>query len=74
MNKNKPLACPAIWFSGFFALGALVHLVRLLLRVSLIVGGTQIPLATSALVVVIFGGLSIGLLILGCKKPCCDKT
>ena len=74
MNPNKPLACPAIWFSGFFGLGALVHLVRLLLRVSLIVGGTQIPLSTSTLVVVLFGALSIGLLILGCKKPCCDKT
>lgn len=73
MESQKPMACPAIWLSGFFALGAIVHVVRLLFRFSLIVGGYEIPLGVSALVAVVLGGLSIGLLILGCKKPCCSK-
>ena len=73
MEKNK-LFCPAIWFSGFFGLGALVHLVRLVLRVPLMVGSHEIPLMTSAFVVLVFGGLSIGLLILGCKRPCCSNA
>lgn len=73
MEKDKPLACPAIWFSGFFGLGALVHLVRLVLRFSLVVGGNEIPLMTSAILVVVLGGLSLGLLVLGCKRPCCPR-
>ena len=73
MEKNKPLACPAIWFSGFFGLGVLVHLVRLVLRFSLIVNGYAIPLTASAVLVVVLGCLSVGLLILGCKRPCCPR-
>lgn len=68
--ENKPLACPAIWFSGFFGLGAVAHLVRLILRFPLTIGTWEVPLTTSLIVAVVFGGLSIGLLILGVKKPC----
>lgn len=73
MVKDKPLACPAIWFSGFFGLGALVHLVRLVLRFPLIVNGYAVPLTASAILVVVLGGLSVGLLVLGCKRPCCPR-
>lgn len=74
MEKDKPKFCPAIWFSGFFALGAIMHLIRLLLGFSVVIAGREIPLTVSAAMVVIFGILSIGLAMMGLKKPCEDKN
>ena len=70
MEELKKKFCPAIWFSGFFGLGAVVHLIRLILRVPMIIGGFNVPLGLSAAVAVVFGALSIGLLCLGLKQPC----
>ena len=70
MGMGKSKFCPAIWFSGFFALGALVHFVRLMLRVPLVVGTFEVPLTASALVALGMGALSAGLLVLGLKRPC----
>ena len=72
MEKEKRF-CPALWFSGFFGLGAVVHLVRLVLRFSVVVNGFGIPLGVSAALAAVLGTLSIGLLILGIKKPCEHK-
>ena len=71
--ENKPLACPAIWFSGFFGFGAFVHLVRLILKFPVTIGSFAVPLRMSLMAAVVLGALSVVLLILGCKKPCCDK-
>ncbi|OGX06900.1 MAG: hypothetical protein A3G87_00640 [Omnitrophica bacterium RIFCSPLOWO2_12_FULL_50_11] len=72
MGEHTSKFCPAIWFSGFFALGALVHLARSILHFSLVVGGYAVPLWLSGSLVFVLGGLSIALLIIGCKKPCCQ--
>lgn len=73
MKTDKPLICPATWFSGFFGLGAIVHLVRLVLRFPLIVGTYEVPLAVSGILVVVLGGLSLGLLYVAVKRPCCKE-
>jgi len=73
MEETNRKFCPALWFSGFFGLGAIVHLIRLLTRVSLIVGNYQVPLGVSLVVFVVFGGLSLGLLFVGLKRPCYKK-
>ena len=65
--------CPATWFSGFFGLGALVHLVRLILRIPLTLGDFQVPLGLSLVLVIVLGGLSLGLLYVGIRRPCCKK-
>ena len=70
MEKAKVKFCPAMWFSGFFGLGALGHLVRLITGFSVVIAGREIPLAFSKVAVLVFGILSIGLLILSLKKPC----
>ena len=73
MTKPDGGFCPALWFSGFFGLGTLVHLVRLLFRVPVILGTWHVPLRFSALAVVVFGALSLGLLYAACKRPCCPS-
>ena len=72
MNEKKYSWCPALWFSGFFGLGLVVHAFRLIFQVPVTIGTFAVPLSFSVLAVVIFGALSGGLLYLGCNKPCCD--
>lgn len=71
MQGEEHRFCPAVWFSGFFGLGALVHLVRLFLRFPLIVGTFEVPLGMSLVLVILLGGLSLGLLYVGLRRPCC---
>lgn len=66
MEMENKKFCPAVWLSGFFGLGALVHLVRLMMNISVAVNGYEIPFVLSV-VVVVFGGLSIGLLVVSGK-------
>jgi len=73
MEKNNAAVCLAVWFSGFFGLGAVMHLVRLILQFPVTIGTFEVPLAASGVLVAVFGGLSVGLLILGCKKSCSGK-
>lgn len=73
MKGEKPNFCPATWFSGFFGLGALVHLVRLLLRFPLVVNNYEVSLATSGVLVVVLGALSLTLLWVSLKRPCCKE-
>lgn len=70
MESGKSKFCPAVWLSGFFALGAVVHLVRFLLRVSLVVAGHEIPLAASVVLVFVLGTLSVAFAVVGAKRPC----
>lgn len=68
MEKSK--FCPAMWFSGFFGLGALVHLVRAILGFSLVIGGVEISVGTSMVLAVILASVSAGLLAVSLKRPC----
>ena len=68
MEKTK--FCPALWFSGFFGLGALAHLVRLILGFSIVIAGREIPIVFSAVIALVFGVFSVGLLIVSIKRPC----
>ena len=73
MGKAKAEFCPAMWFSGFFGLGALVHLARLIAGFSVVIAGREIPLAVSGIIALVFGILSVGLLIVSLKRPCETK-
>ncbi len=68
--KTRGKFCPAMWLSGFFGLGALVHLVRLVMGFSLVVDGRAVSLTFSGLLALVLGILSVGLLIVSLKKPC----
>lgn len=68
MEKTKFF--PAVWFSGFFGLGALVHLVRSILGFSLVVGGREISIGVSIIFALVLGILSAGLLMAGVKRSC----
>ena len=72
MEKGDHSVCPAVWFSGFFGLGTLVHLLRLLFQVPVNIGGWQVPLSVSGILVLVLGGLSAGLLYVGCRRPGCS--
>ena len=69
--KEKRGCCPALWFSGFFGLGLVVHTVRLIFQVPVTIGTFAVPLSLSVLAMIIFGALSGGLFYLGCKKFSC---
>ncbi len=71
MEKSK--FCPAVWLSGFFALGALAHLVRSIFGFTLVVAGHEIPVIASVVLFAVLGALSAGALFLGLKKPCCKS-
>ena len=73
MEKIKAKFCPAMWLSGFFGVGALIHLVRLIAGFSLVVAGREISLAMSGAIALVFGILSAGLLVLSLKRPCETK-
>ena len=68
MEKTK--FCPALWFSGFFGLGAVLHLIRLITGFSVVIAGHEIPVSFSGVAVAVFGALSVGLLVLSLKRPC----
>ena len=70
MEKDEHRFCPALWFSGFFGLAAVVHLVRLLFKVPVTIRGWAVPLHLSAAAVLVAGGLSAALFYIGCKRPC----
>ena len=72
MGNGKKF-CLSTWFSGFFGLGALVHLVRSILKFPLVVNNYEVPISLSVTLAVVLGALSLILLYVGCKKACCEK-
>jgi len=70
---NHGKCCVPIWFSGFFGLGAVMHLVRSILKFPLIVGGFEVPVKLSVILAVVLGVFSLTLLYVGCKPACCAK-
>ena len=73
MDTHEKKVCPATWFSGFFGLAALVHLIRLLLRLSVTLGNFAVPMSLSVLVFLVAGAISLFLLWVSLKRPCCKK-
>ncbi len=73
MSNNKKF-CPAMWMSGFFGLGFMVHLMRLIFRVPITIGETPLSMVASGVIVVVFGLFSAGLLALSLKRPCDNKS
>ena len=71
MKKDSGAA--ALWFSGFFGLGALVHLVRLIFRVQIVANGFEVPLA---LVFILLSLLLLRAACGGCvaENPSGEKT
>ncbi len=65
--------CAPIWFSGFFGLGAIMHLVRSVLKFPLVVNNFEVPLSLSLTLAVVLGALSLVLLYVGCRPACCRK-
>ncbi len=74
MEKNDRSALAAIWFSGFFGLGTVVHLIRLILRVPVTLGTWAVPLKASGILVLVFGALSFWMLRAGCGQSCCSSN
>ncbi len=73
--KDTGRFCPAQWFSGFFGLAAIAHLVRLAFGVPIQIGTVSVPMAASVWVAVIAGALSVGLLAAAIRRPCSeDRT
>ena len=72
MGNDKKL-CLATWFSGFFGLGALLHLVRSIVKFPLVVNNYDVPVSISMILALVLGALSLTLLYVSCKKPCCEK-
>ena len=68
MMKSTNMYDLAMWLSGFFGLGALVHLVRSVSGANLIIADYNVPLMTSVLIAVIGGVFSIALLIVALKR------
>ena len=63
---TKCKCCSYAWFSGFFGLAALAHLIRLVLRVPLVVAGHNFHLRFSLAVVIIASALSFFF----CRRSC----
>ncbi len=59
-----------MWLSGFFALAAVVHTIRLVLKTSVQIGDFAVPMGLSVVVLVVAGVLSFILARLGCER--CD--
>ena len=66
--------CKAMWFSGFFALACLVHLVRLALQVQVRFGDWLVPMGLSVGVAVVAGLLSFFCCRMGCGSCGCSTT
>ena len=62
--------CPALWFSGFFGAGALVHAVRGLLGYRVTINEMEVPMTLSVVLFVVFAVISGVFGYLGCNKPC----
>jgi hypothetical protein len=72
--KIKSKFCPALWFSGFFATAALVHIVRFFAGWDLRVGGLEVPLVASGVAGTVLLLVSLGFLAAGIGRPCERKA
>jgi len=66
MFCHKCKCCNLSWLSGFFALAAVIHIVRLISRAQVQIGDWTVPMNVSIGVAIVAGVLSLIL----CKKSC----
>ena len=66
MFCHKCKCSVAMWWSGFFALAALVHVVRLVVHIQVQLGSWMVPMGFSIIIVIIAGLLAF----VFCKKGC----
>ncbi len=72
MFCHKCKCCTFSWFSGFFALPALVHLVRLVTKTQVQIGDWIVPMSFSIGTMVVAGVLSLVLCKTACKACACS--
>ncbi len=68
---TKCRCCGFMWLSGFFALAAVVHAVRLVLKASVQIGEFAVPMSLSVGILVVAGVLSFVLARSGCGRCGC---
>ena len=70
MFCSKCKCCGAMWWSGFFALAVIAHLIRLVTHTQVQLGSYLVPMNVSIGIVLVAGTLSF----IFCKKGCgsCD--
>ena len=66
MFCSKCKCCSMMWWSGFFALAAVAHIVRLVVRPVIQINGWTAPMALSIGIVLVAGVLSF----VFCEKGC----
>ncbi len=72
-EKKCTCSCLPIWLSGFFALIAIVHIVRLVCQWPVVIDGWHVPMSLSVVVAIAAGIISGGLLYSACRKcECCN--
>ena len=73
MFCHKCKCCSLMWWSGFFALASLVHIVRLISRIQVQVGIWVVPMQASIGVAIIAGLISLFLCKAGCGACNCKE-
>lgn len=71
MLCSKCKCCGYMWWSGFFALIAGVHVLRLIFRPEIQIGGFTPPTLLSVIILVVAGALSLLFARLGCGSCNC---
>ena len=66
MFCHKCKCCSAMWWSGFFGLAAVAHVLRLVFRPDIQFNGVPVPAGFSIVIVAVAGALSFFF----CKKAC----
>ena len=74
MFCHKCKCCMPTWWSGFFALALVGHLLRLLFRAQVHIGQWAVPMRVSIGVVIVAGALSLILCKKGCASCTCAST
>ena len=72
MLCHKCKCCTFSWLSGFFALAALVHLIRIITKSQLQVGDFAVSMNVSIVIVIVAGILSLILCKNACKSCGCS--
>ena len=71
MFCTKCKCCSAMWWSGFFALAALMHIIRLIVRLDLQFGTFVVPMGASIGVASVGALLSFIFFKKGCESCGC---
>ena len=73
MFCHKCKCCMFSWFSGLFALAAIVHIVRLIAKAQVQINDFVVPMNVSIGIAAVAGVLSLVFCKMGCKTCNCAK-